>query len=76
MLKIRTQSAAMESLQNGSAVTLESQVMGGMRKEIKGKGEEEPPSIGGASYMPRLSTWTPSGRSSGPKHNKTCTKVS
>ena len=40
MLKIRKQAAAMESLQNGSAVTLESQVMGGKRKEIKGKGEE------------------------------------
>lgn len=76
MLKIRKQAAAMESLQNGSAVTLESLVMRGKRKEIKGKGEEEPPSTGGASYMPCLSTWTLSGRSSGPKHRKTCTKVS
>ena len=66
----------MESLQKGRAVTLQSQVRGGKRKEIRGKGEQEPPSTGGASYMPRLPTWTLSDRSSGPTRNKTCTEVS
>lgn len=76
MLKIRKQAAAMESLQNGSAVTLESLVMRGKRKEIKGKGRR--------SHLqqeePRICRVCPPGLYQvdhpGPKHRKTCTKVS